>query len=223
VIDTATEGERVRDALRDHGHALAAQLGIAHASGAALADSLRREYDRWPRRYHDARHLLACVRACADVREWLPAPCEIAFALWFHDVVYRPWRHDNEARSAARARDAALHLGLDEAFAERVSTLVLATAHLADTGRTHGDPAVDWVLDIDLEILGAPPEVYDRYERDVRREYFYLLPGTWRHGREAVLRHFLAQPAIYRTPHFHARLEAAARANLERALVRLTA
>jgi predicted metal-dependent HD superfamily phosphohydrolase len=223
VIDAATEGEPVRDALRDHGHALAAQLGIARASGAALADSLRRDYERWPRRYHDARHLLACLRACAEVRERLPAPCEIAFALWFHDVVYRPWRHDNEARSALRAGRAALHLGLGEAFAERVSTLVLATAHLADTSRAHRDPAVDWVLDIDLGILGAAPEVYDRYERDVRREYFYLPPRTWRRGREAVLRHFLAQPAIYRTAHFHARLEAGARANLERALVRLAA
>jgi len=221
VIGVANEGDGVRDALRDHGHAFAGELGIAHATGAALADSLRREYDRWPRRYHDARHLLACVRACAEVRTMLPAPREIAFALWFHDVVYRPWRSDNEARSAVRARHAALHLALGDAFAERVSVLVLATAHLADTGRAHTDPAVDWVLDIDLGILGAAPSVYDRYERDVRREYFYLLPRKWRRGRAAVLSHFLAQPAIYRTAHFRARLEATARANLARALVQL--
>jgi len=223
VTTASTERDRIRDALRDHGHALARDLGIAHETGAALADALRVQYDRWPRRYHDARHLLACVRACAEVRASLPAPREIAFALWFHDAVYRPWRRDNEARSALQARRAALHLALGEAFAERVSRLVLATAHLADTGREHADPATDWVLDIDLGILGSAPDAYDRYERDVRREYFYLMPRTWQRGRAAVLRHFLAQPAIYRTPHFRARLEAAARANLQRALERLAA
>ena len=46
MIATASEGDRVRQALRDHGHASAGELGIAHTARAALADSLRREYDR---------------------------------------------------------------------------------------------------------------------------------------------------------------------------------
>ncbi len=211
----------LRDALRDHGAALASELGFARATGVDFADALRRQYDRWPRRYHDARHLLACVRACAEVRPLLPAPGEVAFALWFHDAVYRPWRRDNEARSATQARTAAQRLGLGDAFGARVEALVLATAHLDARTTAVDDQATDWVLDIDLGILGAPRDAYDRYERDVRREYFWIRPRAWRRGRAAVLRHFLAQPAIYRTPHFHQRLEASARANLERALADL--
>jgi len=216
-------GREVRDSLRDHGEALASELGLARATGADLADALRRQYDRWPRRYHDARHLLACVRACAEVRALLPAPGEVAFALWFHDAVYLPWRRDNEARSALQARSAAQRLALGDAFGARVHALVLATAHLAARTGDADDPATDWVLDIDLGILGAPPDAYDRYERDVRREFFWMGPRAWREGRAALLRHFLAQPAIYRTPHFHACLEAPAPANLERALARLGA
>jgi predicted metal-dependent HD superfamily phosphohydrolase len=210
----------VRDALRDHGQALASQLGFARATGADMADALCKQYQRWPRRYHDARHLLACVSACAEVRDLLPARGEIAFALWFHDAVYRPWRQDNEARSAEQAVRAAQRLRLGDAFAARVRRLVLATAHL-DAPETADDPAADWVLDIDLGILGAPPDAYDRYERDVRREYLHVLPAAWRRGRARVLRSFLERPAIYRTPYFQARLEARARDNLQRALARL--
>jgi predicted metal-dependent HD superfamily phosphohydrolase len=212
------------DELRDHGHALAVRLGFARDTGASFADALRRQYDRWPRRYHDASHLLACVRAAEAVRALAPDADAIAFALWFHDAVYWPWRRDNEARSARQAHASALHLGLGATFAARVQALVLATAHLAgvpgrevDAGQD-GDAATAWVLDIDLGILGAPPDIYQRYERGVRREYFFVTPGRWRKGRAAVLRHFLEQPRIYRTEHFHALLEAPARANLAGAL-----
>ena len=208
----------IRDELREHGHHLASSLGLVRDTGTQLADALLRQYERWPRRYHDARHLLACVRAAEALRGMLADANLIAFALWFHDAVYWPWRRDNEARSAEQARTSALRLGLGDAFAQRAHALVMATAHLAEPMTGTADPAAAWVLDIDLGILGAPREAYDRYERDVRREYFFVLPGAWRKGRAAVLRHFLEQPQIYRTEHFRMRLEAQARENLQRAL-----
>jgi predicted metal-dependent HD superfamily phosphohydrolase len=212
----------LRDELHEHGRRLAVSLGLARDTGGALADALQLQYARWPRRYHDGRHLLACVREAEAVRELTPAPDAIAFALWFHDAVYWPWRRDNEARSAVQARASALRLGLGAVFAERVHALVMATAHLAGGHDSAGDPATDWVLDIDLGILGTPPQVYDRYERDVRREYFFVTPWAWRKGRAAVLRHFLGQARIYRTEHFRDLLEDAARSNLMRALGRLS-
>jgi predicted metal-dependent HD superfamily phosphohydrolase len=188
-----------------------------------LADSLLLQYGRWPRRYHDPRQLLFCVRAAEALRSHLACVDAVAFALWFHDAVYWPWRRDNEARSAVQARESALRLGLSADFAEQAHSLVMATAHLAGPTAEASDPAADWVLDIDLGILGAPAEAYERYERDVRREYFFVTPWAWRKGRAAVLRHFLDQPQIYRTEHFRTRLEQQARTNLERALRALQA
>ena len=212
---------QLRDELRERGQVLATSLGVARDTGAKLADMLMLQYGRWPRRYHDARHLLACVRAADEVRSLAHDADTIAFALWFHDAVYWPWRHDNEARSAVQAREAAMRLGLGSTFADRVHALVMATAHLAGTHAEVNDPAADWVLDIDLGILGAPADAYRRYERDVRREYFFVMPWSWRKGRAAVLRHFIAQPAIYRTAHFRSRLEARARSNLQHSLAAL--
>jgi len=212
------DGRALRDELHEHGRMLAGSLGLARNTGTALADALLLQYGRWPRRYHDARHLLACVREAEAVRTLSPAPDAIAFALWFHDAIYWPWRRDNEMRSAAQARDAALNLGLGGVFAARVHALVMATAHLAADARTPGDPAADWVLDIDLGILGAHVALVALVGRRLRAEYFFVTPRRWRRGRAAVLRHFLGQESVYRTAHFRDRLEAQARDNLRRAL-----
>jgi predicted metal-dependent HD superfamily phosphohydrolase len=214
---------RLIDELHEHGRTLATSLGLARDTGTAMAESLLLQYRRWPRRYHSEHHLLACVRAAESLRSTLPSADAVVFALWFHDAVYWPWRHDNELRSAVQAHAAAQRLQLGPAFADQVHALVIATAHLAGPPRISDDPATDWVLDIDLGILGAPREAYDRYERDVRREYFFVTPWTWRKGRGAVLRHFIDAPRIYRTEHFHALLEERARDNLQRALRSLTA
>jgi predicted metal-dependent HD superfamily phosphohydrolase len=77
------------------------------------------------------------------------------------------------------------------------------------------------VVDIDLAILGQNPAVYDRFERNVRREYFFVRWPRYVAGRSAVLRGFLDRPRIYGTDAFHGRFEATARQNLERALAAL--
>jgi predicted metal-dependent HD superfamily phosphohydrolase len=205
------------ETLREHWRQLCASLHLEGPGPQGLGERLLRAWRRWPRRYHDTRHLLACVDAAHRWRGELHDPQAVAWALWFHDAVYLPWRRDNEARSAELARRAALGLGLAPAFAERVHHLVMATAHGQAPLHAH-DHDADWVVDIDLGVLGQPRPVYERYARDVRREYFWVLPGAWRRGRGAVLRHFLAQPAVYRRPAFRERFEQAARANLQHEL-----
>jgi predicted metal-dependent HD superfamily phosphohydrolase len=212
--------QRAEEILRGRWQELCGELRITGAGPAGLCERLLRAWRRWPRRYHDTRHLLACVEAARPWRPHIADPAALCWALWFHDAVYRPWRRDNEARSAERAHAAALGLGLSPAFARRVHRLVMATAH-GQAPDTADDPDAAWMVDIDLGILGQPWHVYERYARDVRREYFWVLPGAWRKGRGAVLRHFLAQPSVYRTPAFRERFEAAARENLQRELADL--
>ena len=65
------------------------------------------------------------------------------------------------------------------------------------------------------------PVVYDRFERNVRREYFFVRRPRYIAGRSAVLQSFLDRPRIYGTDWFFARYEAAARQNLTHALAAL--
>lgn len=113
----------------------------------------------------------------------------------------------NERQSVDWARRVLGAAGADVAVQQRVDALIMATRHDAAPGP--GDEQL--LVDIDLSILGAAPERFAEYDRQVRAEYQWV-PGFMK--RRAVLSAFLARPRIYSTDHFSARCEARARANL---------
>ena len=76
-------------------------------------------------------------------------------------------------------------------------------------------------MDIDLAILGQLPALYQIYEAQIRQEYAWVPAPLYRAGRAKVLNGFLARPAIFHTPVFWQRFEAAARVNLQWALAQL--
>lgn len=144
-------------------------------------------------------------------------PGEVELALWFHDVVYRTWSSDNEARSAVLAAEIMGGGGVEPSAIERVIGAIMATRH---QGREpNGDAAL--VVDIDLSILGTPEDVYQAFERNVRREYWWVPRRRYAAGRCAILESFLKRTSIYRYPEFQRRYEVAARVNLAAAIARL--
>ncbi|MBX5461561.1 MAG: hypothetical protein IRZ28_10795, partial [Steroidobacteraceae bacterium] len=166
------------------------------------------------RRYHTVQHLAACLLELDVARNLARKPAEVELALWFHDAVYRTYRNDNEYESAKWAARFLAEHGAAAEVISSVRNLVLATAH-ASSGLT-GDAAL--VVDIDLSILGQPAAVYDEFERNVRKEYWWVPGGRFAKARCGILRFFLERPSIYHFPLFRERYEAAARVNLERAI-----
>ncbi|WKB54197.1 HD domain-containing protein [Eleftheria terrae] len=201
--------------------ALCERLGLAGRASVGVGETLLAAWQRWPRRYHDASHLLACIRHWREAAAQCQDADAVALALWFHDAVYWPWSKHNERRSADWARRFIHHSGLPgpraQELADRVEALVMATQH--HNGALQGDAR--WVVDIDLAILGQPSEVYDQFEAGVRSEYRWVPAAAYAGGRSRVLRSFLDRPHIYATATFQQRYEQAARANIERALARL--
>jgi predicted metal-dependent HD superfamily phosphohydrolase len=116
---------------------------------AGLFDELMARYGEPHRHYHTAQHLDECFAQMA--RDLAQRPAEVELALWFHDSIYEPKRQDNEAKSAAWARDSALSAGVVAESAQRLHALVMATRHDAvPQGRDE-----QALVDIDLSILGA--------------------------------------------------------------------
>ena len=144
-------------------------------------------------------------------------PDEIELALWFHDAIYEIRAPDNELKSADWAGSAVLAAGGSEAAAQRVHALVLVTRH--DSPPQTPDQEI--LLDVDLAILGAPPAVFGAYEAQVRAEYSMVPAPDFRSNRRRILQGFLARPRIFHTPGFNTRLEAQARANLQRSVAAL--
>jgi predicted metal-dependent HD superfamily phosphohydrolase len=196
---------------RERFASLCQRLGLGPAADAVF-EALAMRLAEPHRAYHNAVHIAACLRHFDGVRDRFAAPDEAEFALWWHDAIYDPRAPDNEARSADLAR-----AFLSGAAADRVAALILATKH--DAPPAPGD--AELVVDIDLAILGAPAAEFAAYDAAIRREYSWVPEARFRTGRTAVLRGFLARPAIYRTALFHAKLEAPARLNLDAALAAL--
>ena len=174
-----------------------------------------RAYAEPHRHYHTGEHIARTLALLDGVRGRLRRPAESELAVWLHDVVYDPRAADNEERSADLAAGL-LAAGGAAAAVPAVRALILATRHAAPPE----EPDARYVVDADLSILGADPAAFDRYEAQVRREYAFVPDAEWRERRPRVLRRFLDRGRIYETPEF-ARLEAPARANLARSLLRL--
>ena len=68
-------------------------------------DNLCASYSEPQRRYHTLTHLTALFDCLELHGDEIGEPARLAFATWYHDIVYDPRRSDNEARSAQLARD----------------------------------------------------------------------------------------------------------------------
>ncbi len=204
--------------LRERWRLTWSDLGLSASAPSILEDLLAR-YSEASRAYHTTQHLEECFEQFALASHLSHHAGEVQVALWFHDAIYDTRSPQNEERSAAWATEVLAAAGASADVQLRVSELVLATRHNAEP--TSADARL--TVDIDLSILGAPPSRFDEYEVQVRSEYSWVPDPVFRQARAKILREFLAHQFVYTTDFFRERLEARARANLERSLARLGA
>lgn len=190
-------------------------LGREGEPPAGLLDRLLTAYGASHRAYHTRDHLLECLNLAEEYRRLAERVGEVEAALWFHDVVYDPTRHDNEQRSAELAAAALQEEGVAPEVVSRIAEAVLATDHGAPQ-EWSGDAAL--VHDIDLAVLGAEEDRFREYQQQIRREFGWVLHSVYRAERQMLLRGFLGRPRIYLTDALCARFEERARANLTAAL-----
>ena len=196
-------------------------LGTSAAAGEWF-DEVVGAYRAEGRHYHGVRHVGWVVRHVETIAADHPVDdlAATVAAAFFHDVVYDPLRHDNEAESAAMAARAVRDIGWDDTVARHVAELVLATAG-HDVAGVDRDTAV--LLAADLAVLAAEPSRYAEYATAVRREYAHVHDDAWRAGRSTVLRSLLARPHLYAQELALDEWERRARANITSELASLGA
>ena len=188
---------------------------------AAMLAAIHLAYRTPPRAYHAWAHV-------EDVEQWFQwvdakrgwkQPREVFLAVLLHDAIYEPGAKDNEARSADLALAMiAQHLKGQGVDAPRVAELIRLTAKHGSLTPQDVDLDAAHFLDCDMAILGSAPEVFDAYGAAIRQEYAAVPDDLYAAGRRRFLEKVLAAPRIFLSDLFHARLDAAARANLRRAL-----
>ena len=181
-----------------------------------LLDELATRYGEPHRAYHDVSHIgdvLHWYDAVTDDLGW-QAPVDVYHAVLFHDVIYDPRAPagQNEARSAEVARS--------HGASDRAAELILLTARHGQLTVSEVDHDAALFLDCDTAILGASRLTFDAYHAAIEQEYAHLPPDVYRAGRQRFLEGILARPRMFLSDYFHGLLDAAARANITRALGR---
>ena len=175
-------------------------------------------YSEPHRCYHNLAHIEDCLGEFDRAKQLATDPTAVELAIWFHDAVYDPRAADNEERSAELAKDWLSDLHASDALTDSVGRLVLATK--SHDASLHADAPL--LADVDLSILGKPPEQFWQYERQIREEYAWVEKSVFAAKRAEILRRFLARERIYQTDIFFHRMEAQAQANLRASVQRLS-
>lgn len=192
------------------------RLGARGASDVVF-DRLAEAYGEPGRAYHTIDHVAEGLAHLDEADAPEGDRDVIEAAIWFHDVVYDSRRRDNEDASAEWAEQTLSGSGVRPEMVARIVQLIRMTDHSASPD----DAAGQLLCDVDLAVLGRDPPAFDDYQRRIREEYGWVSDPLYRVGRARVLTEFMDRPRIFHTPRFQERYEAAARANLRRALAGL--
>jgi predicted metal-dependent HD superfamily phosphohydrolase len=180
----------------------------------AAFEPLARLYGGPGRYYHTLRHVEECLLELDCAKDAAENPLAIELALWYHDAIYDPRRHDNEERSCRFLAETLAPVGIDQRLIDEASGLIYVTKH--DSSPTETDKAL--MADIDLSIFGQPAKRFDEYDSDIWKEYAWMGPIRFTDGRIAVLESFLHRKSghIYSSDFFRQKYEEKARTNLIR-------
>lgn len=178
-----------------------------------LPPDLRARYSEPQRHYHTWQHIEELLALFDEIEPRLADRQAVLFAILYHDAIYDPTARDNEERSVLLLHQQAAGL-LDPDSLARAEAMVLATIR-HELPQGHGIRSdMAHFLDMDLAILGAAPERFAEYERQIRLEYAHVPYDAFAAGRAAVLRRFAERPALYFSEWGRDRFEDMARANL---------
>ncbi len=179
-----------------------------------LWDEILTAYRQPERTYHNDMHLIFMFTLADSVRAEFDDRDAVYFAIFYHDFIYDPERNDNEEKSAGVADDKLRELGVDDETRERCIRHILATEdHLYSS-----DPDTNFLLDLDLAILGADPDTFNIYSENLRTEYSVYPDSVYLHQRSLLLNQFLERPRIFHTQLFYETFEEKARINIQREL-----
>ena len=170
---------------------------------------IEQHYSSFGRYYHTLEHLEMMFTELKSVQYLIHDVHAIRYSIYYHDIVYNPLKKNNEEKSAL-----VLEKRLSKTSFSRIKASmaqIQATSH-----HNHSSDAdTNYLLDLDLSILGKPADVYQQYTKNIRKEYFMYPDFLFRKGRRKVLNYFLNKPFIFKTDEFKGRYESQARVNLQ--------
>jgi len=173
-----------------------------------IVGKLKPMYFEKGRFYHNWQHIEECMDHLKDVKGLVKNYDALEMAILFHDAIYDTHATNNEEKSAKLAQEI-LNGKYSEKFVEEVSNLILATKH---NGNLHTQDE-EFMVDIDLAILGSNRERYEEYASQIKKEYSWVPEDVYNRERPRVLGQ-LSEGGIYITDFFRNKYEESAKRNI---------
>lgn len=179
---------------------------------------IRNLYQSPHRYYHNLQHITECLQQFDQVKSNCSEPFLVEVALWLHDVVYDPLAHDNELQSSHFATECLQQTRLTQDMIDQVVLFILLTQHPSHPSSNDEQ----YLLDIDLSILGAAPPRFAEYEQHIRQEYQHVPQQRYQEARKQLLQHLLDSTPLYHSDYFNQHLQQQAELNLQQAIAQLS-
>ncbi len=178
-------------------------------------EEIKKSYSSKYRHYHNLLHIENMLLELENVKSQIKNLDTILFAIYYHDLVYKTTKTDNEYQSA-------------QVFEKRISktsfhNLRECKAQIESTKhhKHSADDDTNILLDLDLSILGKSPKEYQKYSENIRKEYRIYPDFLYRRGRTKVIKSMLESDSIFKINYFINKYENQARANLRSELQQL--
>lgn len=174
-------------------------------------------YGEKKRAYHNKTHIVDCLEKFDLVKTKLEHSKETELAIWFHDLIYNPYKKDNELKSAEECTQFLSTQNFNEESTKLIYDLIMATKHTSTPASN--DEA--YLMDIDITILGSNPNEYEKYCDYIRKEYALVPWMLYKRKRKEIMKNFLDRKFIYQTEFFRDKFESIARSNIRNEIRKL--
>ena len=188
-----------------------------------LEAELRAAYKAANRKYHNWLHITSLLADFHRLKDHWRHPEAVETAILWHDFVYVALSPSNEADSAEQMLERLKELAEPSVLADAHALIITTASHTVPNDMT-AELALDSALflDMDMAILGADRAAFDQYDSAIREEFAIVPDEVYRPRRAEVLAGFLARDDLYLTETFKRGHDKQARANLQRAISRLS-
>jgi predicted metal-dependent HD superfamily phosphohydrolase len=190
-----------------------------------LEAELRAAYKAANRKYHNWLHITSLLADFHRLKDHWRHPEAVETAILWHDFVYVALSPSNEADSAEQMLERLKELADPSVLADAHALIITTASHTVPNDMT-AELALDCALfldmDMDMAILGADRAAFDQYDSAIREEFAIVPDEVYRPRRAEVLAGFLARDDLYLTETFKRGHDKQARANLQRAISRLS-
>ena len=191
------------------------RIGISSDVALHHWQELKKAYSTKSRYYHNLSHLTEMVGCFETYKDQLGFPDEVLFAIFYHDIIYKSTRKDNEQKSAEYA--VAVLPETATMNKQHIFDLILATKDHS----WNGVEDAKWLIDFDLKILAKDWENYEAYYKQIRKEYSIYPDFMYNPGRKKALQYFLEKESIFQTETFKSLYETQARQNIQKEIDQL--